>query len=330
MRTRPTSRRLTAVSAAAAAGVIALGGCGVGDAGAGGELSMATGSTGGTYYPLGGEIAEIWSQNIEGVNVSTQASGASVENMRLLDQGENELVMAINGVAASAVEGGAEFADDPLSNPDNVRFLGNVYPEVLQIVTTADSGIETIEDLEGKRVDIGPPGSGTAVAAEQILDAYGMSLDDIEAFDSTFEEAATKLGDGQTDAAFAILALPAGSIEQVATQTDIRLVDITGDGLDQLMEDNPSYSAMTIEADTYNGQTEAAETVTNWAALYTTADLDEETAYNLVKELYEGAGDIGHDVGNQIQLDTAVESQGPVQLHPGAERYYEEEGVLGE
>ncbi|GAB3459381.1 TAXI family TRAP transporter solute-binding subunit [Streptomonospora sediminis] len=329
MRTGLTTGRLAGVTAATAAGVIALAGCGVGDAGAGGEMTMATGSTGGTYYPLGSEIAQIWSDNIEGVNVGTQSSGASVENMRLLDQGENELVMAINGVAANAVDGAADFSDEPLSNPGDVRMLGNVYPEVLQIVATEESGIETIEDLEGKRVDIGPPGSGTAVAAQQIIEAYGMSMDDMETFNSTFEDASSKLSDGQTDAAFAILALPAGSIEQVATTSDVNLVDITGDGLDTLTSDNPSYSPLTIEAGTYNNQDEAAETVTNWATLYTTADLDEETAYSLVKEMYERAGEIGHDVGEQVKLDTATEGMGAVELHPGAQRYYEEEGVLG-
>lgn len=329
MSTGLTTGRLAGVTAATAAGVIALAGCGVGDAGAGGEMTMATGSTGGTYYPLGSEIAQIWSDNIEGVNVGTQSSGASVENMRLLDQGENELVMAINGVAANAVDGAADFSDEPLSNPGDVRMLGNVYPEVLQIVATEESGIETIEDLEGKRVDIGPPGSGTAVAAQQIIEAYGMSMDDMETFNSTFEDASSKLSDGQTDAAFAILALPAGSIEQVATTSDVNLVDITGEGLDTLTSDNPSYSPLTIEAGTYNNQDEAAETVTNWATLYTTADLDEDTAYSLVKEMYERAGEIGHDVGEQVELDTATEGMGAVELHPGAQRYYEEEGALG-
>ncbi|WP_052809785.1 TAXI family TRAP transporter solute-binding subunit [Streptomonospora alba] len=331
MRTRLRTGRLAGATAAAAAGVIALAGCGVGDSGAGGaggEFTMATGSTGGTYYPLGSEIAKIWSDNIEGVNVSTQSSGASVENMRLLDQGENELVMAINGVAANAVEGSADFEDEPLSNPGEVRTLGNVYPEVLQIVATEESGIETIEDLEGKRVDIGPPGSGTAVAAQAVLEAYGMSTDDVETFNSTFEDAASKLSDGQTDAAFAILALPAGSIEQVATSTDVRLVDITGDGLDQLTTDNPSYSPLTIDAGTYNGQDEPAETVTNWATLYGTSELDEDTAYNLVKEMYERADEIGHDVGSQVKLETATDGSGPIDFHPGARRYYEEEGAL--
>lgn len=338
MTTKFTARRFAAVTAVAAAGVIAAAGCGGGSVpGAGGgdeevtggDLTLATGSTGGTYYPLGGEIAQIWSNNIDDVSVSTQATGASVENMRLLDGDEADIVMAINGVAGDAVNSENDFADDPIENGDDVFMLGNVYPEVLQIVATEESGIETVEDLEGKRVDVGPPGSGTALAAEAVLEAYGISMDDIEPFNSTFEDAATKLGDGQTDAAFAVLAVPAGSIEQVATTNDIRLVQFGGDGLEQLQEDNPSYSTLDIPADTYNGQDEEVTTVTNWATLYVRGSMSDDLAYNLTKEMYERAGEIGHDVGEQVQLDTALEGQGAVDLHPGAERFYEEEGALG-
>ncbi|WP_083934350.1 TAXI family TRAP transporter solute-binding subunit [Nocardiopsis baichengensis] len=338
MTTRFTARRFAAVSAVAAAGVIAVAGCGGGGSvpGAGGDdaevtggdLTLGTGSTGGTYYPLGGEIAQIWSDNIEDVNVSTQATGASVENMRLLDGGELDVAMAINGVAADAVDSEGDFADEPIENGDDVFMIGNVYPEVLQIVASEDSGIETVEDLEGKRVDVGPPGSGTELAANAVLEAYGMSTDDIEPFNSTFEEAASKLGDGQTDAAFAILAVPAGSIEQVATTNDVRLVEFSGDGLETLQENSPSYSTMEIPADTYNGQDEAVTTVTNWATLFVRGSMGEDLAYNLTKEMYDRAGDIGHDVGSQVQLDTALEGQGAVDLHPGAERFYQEEGVL--
>ncbi|WP_173434359.1 TAXI family TRAP transporter solute-binding subunit [Allosalinactinospora lopnorensis] len=324
MRTGPAIRRLPSVFAVVAAGAVALAGCSAG----GTNLNMATGSTGGTYYPLGGEIAEVWSDNIEGVNVSTQASGASVENMHLLDQDETELVMAVNGVAASAAEGTSDFEEESLSEPGEIRALGNVYPEVMQIVATEESGIETVEDLEGQRVDIGPAGSGTEVAARQILEAYGISIDDVTEFQSDFEDAASNLSDGQVDAAFAILAVPASSIEQVATGTDVNLVEISGEPAEQLIAEDESYSVMEIEGGTYQGVDEPVETLTNWATLYTKADLDEEVAYNLTKEMYEGAGSIGHDVGGDIQLETALDGLGPIELHPGAERYYQEEGEL--
>lgn len=326
MRTGNTTMRAPRALALGAVGVLVLAGCGAG----GNNLTLATGSTGGTYYPLGGEIAQLWSDNIDDVNVSTQATGASVENLRLLDNGENELVLAINGVAANAANGEADFSDEPLANPDDVTLLGNVYPEVLQIVATEESGIESVADLKGKRVDMGPPGSGTEVAARQLLESQGWDPEnDVETFNSTFEEATTKLSDGQVDAAVAILAVPAASIEQVATGgTDITMVEIAGEEAEQLMEDNPSYSTMEIPGGTYQGQEQPVQTLTNWASLYSTSDLDEDVAHDLVQEMYEGADDIGHNVGDQLDAETAVESQGPTDLHPGAERYYEEAGVL--
>lgn len=302
-------------------------------------LQLATGSTGGTYYPLGGEIAQLWSNNIDGIQVDTEATGASVQNLRALEGeteddaagsiDQSELVMAVNGVAAQAVEGQGPFADNPLDDPEGVRALGNIYPEVMQIVVLEDSGIESIEDLEGMNVEIGPAGSGTEVAARQILEAYGIDPDeDINAFDSTFGDAATALGDGQVDAAFGILSVPAAGIVEISSTNDVRLLSVDDDIAGELMEADPSYSTLTIEAGTYDGQADDVTALTNWATLYATASLDEDLAYDLVRVMYEQAGDIGHDVGSQVQLDTAVDGLGPIALHPGAERYYQEQGVL--
>ncbi|WP_132876505.1 TAXI family TRAP transporter solute-binding subunit [Tamaricihabitans halophyticus] len=322
---RTTFARVRRAVAGAAVGLCLLAACT--EPGAG-SIRMATGSTGGTYFPLGGEIAQLWTDHIPNVSVSTQASGASVENLRLLDQGENQLIMATNGTAAGAVEGEDIFATEPLDNPDDIVMLGNIYPEVLQIVASKESGIDSVEDLRGKRVEIGPPGSGTAVTSEHVLEAHGMSTADITAFDSTFEDAARKLGDGQVDAAMSVLAVPASSITQVATNNDVRMVRIDQAGLDKLTKDRPSYTDITIPARTYPAQQEPVRAVSNWATLYTTRDFDERTAYQLVKQLYERSGQIGHDVGAQIERDKAIDSQGPFELHPGAERYYREVGLL--
>lgn len=324
---RRTVLRASASLAAAALLLVACGEDGDGGGGDGGALSdmvMATGSTGGTYFPLGGGMAEIWSNNVDGLRVTTQSSGASVENVVLLSNGEVQLMMAVNGVAADAVDSAGAFEGE---EHDFVA-LGNVYPEVMQVVARADAGIETIADLAGKRVALGPPGSGTEVAAQQILQAYGINPDsDIEAFSDTFGDAAGRLRDGSVDAAFAILALPAGSIIEVATSTDIVIVDITGPELDQMLSDDPSLTALEVPAGTYPGQDEVAHTVTNWATLYGQRDLDEQQVYDIVRVLYENTGEIGHDVANQISIDTALDGLGPVELHPGAARYYEEQGM---
>lgn len=325
--------RLARLGIAVAATALVVGACGDdGDTDAAGDtdeaddaedgeapsfLTMATGSTGGTYFPLGGAIAGVWSGNIDGLDVSTQASGASVENLELLDQGEVDLIMSINGSAAGAQAEGQE-----------LTFVGNVYREVNQIVARADAGITTVEDLEGMTVAIGPPGSGTAVFAEALLDRAGIELG--EARQETFGEAADLLRDGTIDASFGVLALPAGSLEEVARATDLVLVSLEGELLEQTLADDPTLSEVQYEPGTYTGIDEPATLVTNWASLYTTPDLDEDTVYNLVRVLYESNDEIAaaHAVGSEIQLETALEGVGDVPIHPGAERYYEEAGAL--
>ena len=290
------------------------------------QMTMATGSTGGTYFPLGGGIAQLWTNEIKGLQVTTQATGASVENVRLLKSGEVELIMSTNGVGTMALAGNGEFKGE---KHDFVA-LGNIYPEVLQIVASERSGIKTVEDMKGKRVALGPPGSGTEVTARQILSQYGLDPDsDIKPFSDTFADAASKLQDGSIDAAFTVLSLPAAAILDVATSAKIRIVDITGPDLDKLLKEDPSFSKLEIPAKTYPGQDEPVQTVTNWATLYGLPGLDEKQVYQLVKVLYEQGPEIEHTIAGQIKLDTALEGLGDTKLHPGAERYFKEKGALG-
>ena len=287
-------------------------------------LTLGTGSTGGTYFPLGGAIAGVWNGHVDGASVSTQATGASVENVRLLQAGELNLAMAVNGVAADAYAGEGEFEGEDI----DLAVLGNVYGEVMQVVARADAGIETIDDMDGMRVAIGPPGSGTEVLARQLLEYHDIDPDnDIESFSDTFGDAADNLRDGQVDAAFAILALPAASIEEVATATDISLVSIEGEALDAALDADETLSVLEVEPGTYPGQDDPATFVTNWATMYVQPDLDEDLVYDLTRVLYEENEEIAaaHAVGEQIQLDTAVDGLGGIPLHPGAERYYDEQ-----
>ncbi|MBE3001427.1 TAXI family TRAP transporter solute-binding subunit [Nocardiopsis sp. HNM0947] len=340
-------RRIRASVAVAAAGALALSACTPPEEadGPGNEaddtqfLRLATGSTGGTYYPLGGEIAQLWGEHIEGVQVDTFPTGASVQNLRALE-GETEdeeegqidqveLIMSVNGVAMQAKESVGPFEDQPLEDPDDVFFLGNIYPEVMQVVVLADSDIESIGDLDGANVEIGPAGSGTEVAARDILDVYGIDADeDINTFDSDFGDAATALGDEQVDAAFGILSVPAAGIEEISANNDVRLLPIEGEEAEELQEVDESYDLMDVEGGTYSGQDEDVTTLTQWASLYSTGSLDDETAYELTRVMYEHADELGHAVGDQVQLDTALDAQGPMELHPGAQQFYEDEGVL--
>ncbi len=292
-------------------------------------LTLATGSTGGTYFPLGGAMAGVWNDNLgsEGIRVNTQSSGASVENLRLLDNGEVDLVMAVNGVAAAAVAGTGAFDDGAL---ENIRFVGNIYGEVMQIIARADADISSIEDMAGKRIAIGPPGSGTEVLARVILETQGIDPDSgITAFSDTFGDAIDGMRDGRIDAAFAILALPHGGTVDLANSVDINLVTIEGALLDTLLANDSTLSALPVPDDIYPGVA-GATFVTNWATLYARPDLSDATVYELTRVLYEQNESIAsaHAVGAQIQIDTATDGSADIEMHPGARQYYEEVGAL--
>jgi uncharacterized protein len=331
-RMRPGSRIARTVRSVALAIVAALvlAACGNGDDGVDTEfLTLATGSTGGTYFPLGGAMAGVWNDNLDTVRVNTQSSGASVENLRLLEAGEVELIMAVNGVAAAGIDGEGAFAEDGAL--ENVAFVGNIYGEVMQIVARADSGITTIADMAGQRIAIGPPGSGTEVLARTILETEGIDPDnDIQAFQDTFGDATEGMRDGRIDAAFAILALPHGGTIDLANSVDLTLVTIEGSLLDTLLANDPTLSPLEVSADIYPNLTGGATFVTNWATLYTRPELSEDTVYNLTKVLYEQNESIAnaHAAGNQIQITTATDGRAEVPMHPGAERYYNEVGAL--
>lgn len=333
MRTRTEQLRrgwrwiaMTAVAA------LLLAACGDGDGDAGGTefLTLATGSTGGTYFPLGGAMAGVWNDNLDTIRVNTRSSGASVENLRILSGGEVELVMAVNGVAAAAVDGRGAFADDGAL--DGIAFVGNIYGEVMQVVARADAGINSIADMAGKRIALGPPGSGTEVLARAIVEASGLNPEsDFTVLQDTFGDAIEGMRDGRIDAAFSILALPHAGTTDLANSVDLTLISIEGDLLNTLLANDPTLSALDVPGDIYPNLVGGGATfVTNWATLYAHSDLSEETVYQLTKVLYEQNESIAnaHAVGRQIQLATAVDGRAGISMHPGAQRYYTEVGAL--
>ncbi|MBN1189610.1 MAG: TAXI family TRAP transporter solute-binding subunit [Dehalococcoidales bacterium] len=290
-------------------------------------LLMATGSTGGTYYPLGSALADTWNRHIDNTSVSIRESGGSVENIRLLNGGEVRLAMVMNGTAQEALKGGSGDFPEAL---DNFAAVGVIYPEVMQVFALKSSGIKTIGDLRGKKVSIGPSGSGTAPSALKILTACGLEPGkDIEVFNYSFSDAADNLVNNQLDAAFAVLAIPAAGITEISATGPISLLGIDGDGLKRFLDTAPAFSPFVIPAGTYNGQDEITHTVSQWAVLYTLKDTHEDTVYNLTKYLYEASSETAeqHACGNQIRIENATKGISPVPLHPGAVKYYTEKGI---
>ncbi|SDI01614.1 hypothetical protein SAMN05192534_11854 [Alteribacillus persepolensis] len=291
------------------------------------ELQLGTGSTGGTYYPLGQEIANVLNDNvdIEGFDVSAVSSDASVDNLAQIGRGDMQFGLSVHLTALQALDGEGDFNGTTI---DNFGFMGHVYPEVMQVVTTEGTGITSIEELEGKSVNLGPPGSATNSAAKLILEAHGLEEGDYEAYEEGFGDAAGRLQDGNLDANFGLLGLPAGNVNELATQRDVVILPIEGEALDYI-EENSDYGQMDIEADVYDFLDEPVSTVTAYAILVGSTDqIDEDTAYEITKQLYENADSISHQQSEFMTMENITNGSEGLPLHPGSERYFEEEGLL--
>lgn len=286
-------------------------------------VSIATGGTAGTYYPLGGALGEIFNQNVRGVNASVQATGASVANVNMLTLGQVDLALIQNDIAFYAANAQEMFQ----SRVRNLRGIATLYPEVIQIVARADSGIRSVEDLRGKRVAVGDAGSGTEANARQILAAAGMDYNDISARYLSFAEASSNLRDGHIDAAFVTAGLPTAAIQDIAAQRDIVVVSVSDQLLRKLQADYPFYTRVVIEAGTYRGVDSDVPTVAVKAMLAVRAELDENLVYNLTKAMFENLPRLvqAHAVGRFITLETAQDGMS-IDLHPGAARYFREVG----
>lgn len=286
------------------------------------QLQLGTGSTGGTYYPLGTEIANVVS-DVEGLSVSAVSSGASLENLASIGKGEMDLGMTVHLPALDALNGTGSF-EAPV---DNFGFMGHIYPEVMQVVTTKSSGITSIADLKGKRIAIGPAGSGTQDAAKMILSAYGIEDGDYEAFPEGFGNAAGQLQDGNIDALFGLLGLPASAVNELALNRDVVILDIEGEALEHILA-NSGYGQIEIPADSYDFLDDSVSTITAYAVLVGSTDtIDEDLGYEITKAMFENSSDITHDQARHLTKENALNGSEGLPLHPGAEKYFKEIGL---
>lgn len=295
------------------------------------NLTMGTGSVGGVYYPLGGEMANLWADNIdvEGFDVSSVESGASVENIAKIQSGDFQLGIAQNTTMINAVNGTGEFEGKEM---DNVAVLASLYPEALQVVTLDSTGVESIADLEGKRVAIGPPGGATREAAELVLEAYGLEEGDYQAYEEGFGDAKSKLQNGTIDASFAVVGVPSSTTDELAAATgEVKFLDIEGEALQEVV-DNSQYEAYTVEPGTYEWQEEPVKTITAMALLVgSTEQVSEDLAYQLTKTLFEKTDNMTIAQAKLITKDSALTGvPDDLPLHPGAKKYFIEAGIIEE
>lgn len=317
-------KRIMLAGLACVAGAAILTGCGGGASGgaSGGEkqfLNIATGGTSGTYYPLGGALAELLNNNIKGMNASAQATGAAVANINMLKDGSVDLAFVQNDIAYYAENGTEMFKDNKV---DTIRGIASLYPETIQFVTTADTGITSVSQLKGKRVAVGASGSGSEANARQILAAYGITYDDIEPQYLSFGEAVDALKDGNVDAGVVVAGFPTAAIQDLSANKSAVVLDIDAATAAKLKEQYPYYNAITIPAGTYPGQETDVNTICVKCILIGTDKLSDDMGGEIAKILYSNLDRMtaAHAVGKYITKDTALEGMS-IKMNAGAEKY---------
>jgi len=289
------------------------------------NLVLATGGTAGTYYPFGGALAKIWNSKIKDMNVTAQTSGASGENVRLINKKEVELALVQSDTLDFAFNATEAFKE-PLKGMSAIAVL---YPEIIQVVVAAAGPVKSIADLKGKKVGVGAPGSGTEANFRQLLDAYGMKREDVNAQFLSFSESAEAYKDKHIDAFIVTAGIPNAGIMDVATQNEIRILSIPADVAAKLTQKYPFLAAVKVPANTYKGQTAEASTVAVNAVLIAGNSLSEAMVYNLTKALFEYQADLAsaHAKGKELNLQFAVKGVS-IPFHPGAVKYYKEKSLM--
>jgi TRAP transporter TAXI family solute receptor len=288
-------------------------------------INILTGGTSGVYYPLGNALSAIYAKAMPDARVTVQATKASVENLNLLQAGRGEVAFTLGDSLTFAWKGDEEMGfAKPL---DKLRTMAAIYPNYIQIVASRDSGIKTLADLKGKRVSVGAPKSGTEVNARTIFAAAGLGYDDMTVQYLPFGESVELIKNRQLDATLQSAGLGVASIRDLASSVPITVVSVP-DTVVAKIED-PSFNSATIPAGTYDGQTEAVPTVAINNFLVTREGLADDTVYALIKAMFDNLDDLvaAHVAAKAISLEKAAQKP-PVPLHPGAERFYRERGVL--
>jgi TRAP transporter TAXI family solute receptor len=283
-------------------------------------LNIGTGGTSGTYYPLGGAMAEIISKNVPGVNATAVATAATVANLNKLGEKEFQMVMVQNDVTYYAYSGTEMFKDKKMAS---LRGIASLYYETIQIVTLASTGIKSFDDLKGKRIAVGAAGSGTEINTRQILELVGLTYNDIRPQYLSFAEAANGLRDGNTDAALVTAGIPTAAIRDVAAQKDVVLVPVPESLATKIIAKYPFYTRYVVPKDTYPKQAADVPTLAVKAILVVDASMSDQVAYNVTKAIFTNLDRLAlaHAQGKVIKKETALEGL-PVPVHPGAEKFF--------
>ncbi|MBA3799430.1 MAG: TAXI family TRAP transporter solute-binding subunit [Geodermatophilaceae bacterium] len=289
-----------------------------------GRLSIATGNTTGVYYILGGGIAQVLTDNVDGIEATAEATNASAENIRFVCAGDSDIGFTLADTAADAVNGAASFED--AAQP--VQALARIYSNYTQVFARTDAGIDSVADMAGKRVSTGSPNSGTELIALRLLEANELTPDDIEQQSLGLPESVQGMKDGTIDALVWSGGLPTGGITDLTTSLgdDVTALPLTEE-LSFLQETyGEAYTEGSIPAEAY-GLDEDIPTIVVPNLLVVSDAMSEDLAYEITKAIFENLDTLAsvHPEAENISLDTATETD-PVEIHPGAQRYYDEQG----
>jgi TRAP transporter TAXI family solute receptor len=290
-----------------------------------GFINVLTGGTSGVYYPLGVAIGKIYGDKIPNVKTQVQATKASVENLVLLQQGRGELAFTLGESLKAAWDGDEEAGFK--TRLDKLRTIGAIYPNYIQIVASAESGIKTLADLKGKSLSVGAPKSGTELNSRAILAAAGMTYKDMGKIEYLpFAESVDLMKNRQLNATLQSAGLGVASLKDLSTSTEINVVAVPKAVVDKI---GPPFVAVTIPANTYAGQDKDVPTAAVVNYLVTSSAVSDDLAYQMTRLIFESLPELAnaHAAGKEIKLENAA-SGSPVPLHPGAIRYYKEKGLI--
>jgi uncharacterized protein len=291
------------------------------------RLSIATGGTGGVYYPLGGGLANVLSKALPGVEATAEVTSASVDNIKLVGAGKADIAFTLGDTAADGFNGVGKFKEKV-----PVRAIAVLYANKSQWVTVEGTGVQKMQDLKGRRIATGAPGSGTEIIALRILEAYGLDPDkDVTREKLSVAESVNALKDRKIDAFFWSGGVPTAAVTDLAATPGmkIRLLD-HADAVPALVKKyGPLYVKGTIPAGAYPGQAKEAAVADVWNLLVVNEKMDEKLAHDLVKAVFEHKADLAavHAEAKNLDLARQLEVGSPVPFHPGALRYFAEKGL---
>ena len=288
------------------------------------DAVLATGGTSGTYYAVGGVLQTVLGSKLSLLNLTVESTGASKANVNMMTDGEAQLAILQSDVLNYAHEGTFTFADTGAE--ETALWVMGIYNETVQIL--AKPGINTVSDLKGKTVVVGDVGSGTEVNAWQVLGAVGLTEKDITAQNGSFQEGVDALKDGKIDAVFTVAGAPTTSIVDYAATNELNLVSLSDEELAKITAEYPFLVQDNLAAGTYSGYDKEVVCVAVQAALVADETLSEDAVYELTKAIFENQDELtkGHAKWGLLSTDTCLENTAP--MHPGAEKYYKEIGVL--